>query len=173
MLIRAEMRYLVITLGLLLAGMLFLGVLAVGASGASENSTSSTSTFTINFNTGQVWVGDVEYGPKPQAWQSIYEIKEFLKADKTDELEYIPEKFDCEDFAFTLQDNAEKIGRKLDVERLSRQEYMLYYGADLGNYDYHYVNVARAGNLEYWIEPQTDRVFHTSRLDAYGGTRGG
>lgn len=173
MLSRAEMRYLVITLGLLLAGMLFLGVLAVGASGASENSTSPTYTFTINFNTGQVWAGDVEYVPKPQTWKSLYEIKEFLATDNTDKLQYIPNKFTCYNFASNLQSNAAMAGRKLDIELLTPEEYRKYYYQSIGDADYHAVVTARCGNIIYWIEPQWDKIIHTSRLDVYGGTRGG
>ena len=156
-------RIIAVILVIFILGLPLHGGFAYGA-GLTDNSTS----YSFNFDTEKVWVDDIEYVPETKAWESLYEIKSFLSTDNTDKLQYIPEKFDCEDFAFTLQDNATKTGRKLDVERLTPEEFRKYYRASLGGYDYHYINVARCGNIEYWIEPQWDRIIHTSRLDRYG-----
>jgi len=44
---------------------------------------------------------------KDPTWE---ELKRFLESDKTDELEYKPQEFDCTGFAITLRDNAWKWG---------------------------------------------------------------
>jgi len=44
---------------------------------------------------------------KDPTWE---ELKSFLESDKTDELEYKPQEFDCTGFAITLRDNAWRCG---------------------------------------------------------------
>ena len=43
---------------------------------------------------------------KLRNFNSLVELRAFLADDKTDEIEYISETFDCDDFALTLTQNA-------------------------------------------------------------------
>ena len=106
-------------------------------------------------------------------WDNPEELKAFLEADDTDShyifkaggdgvIEFSNQ---CEDIAFQLWDRAYEIGKRLDVEILTKQEYHQYYGKWLEGNVVHAINKAVIGNEVWLIEPQTDRMWLVYYLD--------
>ncbi len=102
----------------------------------------------------------------PKDFSNINELKNFLRSDNTDQLRYIPDKFDCEDFADTLRDNAAAQGWRLETEFLTKAEVEKYFGWTPTT-EYHVVNKAIIGNIWYWIEPMWEYgLRQVDRLDS-------
>ena len=80
---------------------------------------------------------------------SVDELKEFLANDHTNELKYIKEDFDCDDFARTLQANAFKAGYIMNCQ----------------NQFNHMFCMVIIGNGIYYIESMTDEVTYAADLD--------
>ena len=110
--------------------------------------------------------------PKPREFRDIYELKIFLASDSTDEHEYIPTTFDCEDFAFNLTDNARRqgyliysIGKAFPTYRTIK-EYIGYWDNTIwytnlsivDKLNNHAYCVTRIKGIWYKIEPQTDEI---------------
>lgn len=93
----------------------------------------------------------IAYEQKPSVvsnlreFHSEQELKDWLAVDRTDLNKYVPNQFDCEDFARMLQGNALSSGYIVSIA-LTQQDSQL-----------HAINVALIGNKLYWIEPQTDQ----------------
>ena len=109
-------------------------------------------------------------------WSSLEELQNFLDKDDTDEVlvlvanpatGLIVFNGQCGDRAFNLRARASQIGKRLETEALTRDEYIKYYGEDggLGENDGHYINKAVIGNMVYFVEPSTDYVWLVYYLD--------
>ncbi len=101
-----------------------------------------------------VYVDKPFYLPSPnnRHFTSLAEAYQWLKNDKTDELEYTgpnPNAIDCDNFAYILQANADRAGYLVSVQ-CERD---------------HLYNTILIGNLMYGIEPQTDRIWKIGELD--------
>lgn len=75
-------------------------------------------------------------------WKSYREFRKWLWANQVDQMVYIPDKFDCEDFAFEL----------------SRQAMQDGYWVGIYVEDEHVQNIVAIGNTWYLVEPQTDGI---------------
>lgn len=96
-----------------------------------------------------------EYISELRFFETVYELKTFLMNDDTDSKEYIPGKFDCDDFAITLMLNAEKAGYRIGllIEKGGTKHMKNY--AIVGTNAYY-----------YWaIEPQDDSLIEGGLLD--------
>jgi septal ring factor EnvC (AmiA/AmiB activator) len=85
----------------------------------------------------------------PSNFDSLAELLAWLDEDETDSYTYIPDTFDCDDFALTLYEHAREDGYII--------HFQVYDLNGDGNPD-HALNVAIIGNNVYRIEPQTDAV---------------
>jgi len=94
-------------------------------------------------------------------FSSRKELLDFLSEDKTNEIPYT-QKFDCEDFAITLQKNAMKKGKLMNVIAINPKEYNNMFGVKLGRFDQHIINSTICGTGYYTeyvvIDPQTDEI---------------
>ncbi len=82
---------------------------------------------------------------------SLEELKDWLKKDKTNTLVASYPNFDCDDYAYELQQRAIKDGYIISTE------------LDWKNGEYHMLNSVRIGKGIYFVEPQDDTVwFHVS-----------
>ena len=86
---------------------------------------------------------------KPRNFESLIELYNFLKEDDTDERQYVPVTFDCDDFAITLQQRALEKGYIMNAQYTPG----------------HLSNLVVIGNSIYRVEPQNDKVFFLSSLD--------
>lgn len=77
-------------------------------------------------------------------FESYGQLLQFLQEDATDNLTYVIDKFDCEDFAYTLSRNAQAKGYEI--------------GLLISDKPWHMRNFTVIGNVIYIIEPQTDNV---------------
>jgi hypothetical protein len=86
-------------------------------------------------------------------FESEEELAEWLNADKTDELPYIKDLFECENFARTLMRNALGNGHYISFQVLKN-----YTRPDTREFTEgpHAINSTIIGNYIYFIEPQTD-----------------
>jgi hypothetical protein len=83
---------------------------------------------------------------------SLEELKDWLKKDKTNTLVASYPNFDCDDYAYELQQRAIKDGYIISTE------------LDWKEHEYHMLNSVRIGKDIYFVEPQDDTVsFHVSR----------
>lgn len=74
--------------------------------------------------------------------------------------------FDCDDFAFQLQDRALNDGYKLNVELIQSSEYnRLFKKAKLRPNKIHAINLALIGNKAYYIEPQNYEIVFVANID--------
>ena len=87
----------------------------------------------------------------PVHFSSKQELVAWLAQDDTDSHEYIPDTFDCDDFALTLQQHALGDGYIISCEYVPEDDHML--------------NTAIIGNFGYKIEPQMDEVTFWFFLD--------
>jgi len=83
----------------------------------------------------------------PREFSSVMALREWLRHDKTNEMAYIPNKFDCDDFAYTLMCNALRDGYLMSTEIV-----------EMGGNITHMLCTTPIGNTIYQIEPQTDLV---------------
>jgi hypothetical protein len=85
---------------------------------------------------------------------SLDEVKLFLDLDKTDELPYIKDKFDCDNFSGVLRGKALLYGQ-------SRGENWAFGDCESNKYGGHRFNlvVVKPNAMVYYIEPQTDTFF--------------
>ena len=94
-----------------------------------------------------------EYISELRFFETVYELKTFLMNDDTDSKEYIPGKFDCQNYALTLILNAEKQGYRMGVFPVDKE---------------HMKNVAfvgKDGYGDFWIiEPQDDTIEYAGTL---------
>ena len=96
-----------------------------------------------------------EYISELRFFETVYELKAFLMNDDTSKRDYIPGKFDCDDFAITLMLNAEKAGYRIGllIEKGDTKHMKNY--AIVGTNAYY-----------YWaIEPQDDSLIEGGLLD--------
>lgn len=77
------------------------------------------------------------------------ELREWLRQDKTNELEYIFKRFDCDDFAVTLAIAAAEDGFLLGIRGSLR----------------HVQNFTIIDGKMYKVEPQTDDIIFWHRVD--------
>lgn len=83
----------------------------------------------------------------PREFSSVTALREWLEHDKTNEMAYIPNKFDCDDFSYTLMCNALRDGYLMSTEIV-----------EMGGNITHMLCTTPIGNTIYQIEPQTDLV---------------
>ena len=84
----------------------------------------------------------------------LEEVKLFLELDRTDELPYIKDKFDCDNFSGVLRGKALLYGQ-------SKGENWAFGDCESNKYGGHRFNlvVTKPDNIVYYIEPQSDRFF--------------
>jgi hypothetical protein len=85
---------------------------------------------------------------------SLEDVKLFLKLDKTDELPYIKDRFDCDNFSGVLRGKALLYG-------LSKGGNWAFGECESNKYGGHRFNlvVVKPNAKVYFIEPQTDTFF--------------
>jgi outer membrane murein-binding lipoprotein Lpp len=99
------------------------------------------------------------YEAKPGPWQTLREFRSeeelvlWLSQDNTDSNRYIPNQFDCDDFACMLQARAYDDGYMMSITLVARND------------GYHFNNGCFIGNKFYYIDPQTDRFWSWGHLD--------
>lgn len=99
------------------------------------------------------------YETKPGPWQACREFRDkdelvlWLSQDNTDSNEYIPNQFDCDDFARMLQAHAYDDGYVVSITLVARDD------------GYHFKNGCFIGNKFYYVDPQTDRFWSWGYLD--------
>jgi len=86
-------------------------------------------------------------------FRSEEELVLWLSQDDTDSNRYIPNQFDCEDFARMLQAHAYDDGYVMSVTLVARDN------------GYHLKNGCFVGNKFYYIDPQTDRFWFWGYFD--------
>ncbi len=86
-------------------------------------------------------------------FRSEEELVLWLSQDDTDSNRYIPNQFDCEDFARMLQAHAYDDGYVMSVTLVARDN------------GYHLKNGCFIGNKFYYIDPQTDRFWFWGYFD--------
>ena len=87
---------------------------------------------------------------------SIWEVYNFVKYyDNTNHMRYIPEVFDCDDFAQVLQGNVNRVLRGIPLGTI------WYYGKNWG----HAVNIGYCHRQDkiYLVEPQNDRFYRFNK----------
>ena len=94
-----------------------------------------------------------EYVSELRFFETVYELKSFLMNDDTSKRDYIPGKFDCQNYALALMLNAEKQGYRMGVFPVGKE---------------HMKNVAfvgKDGYGDFWIiEPQDDTIEYAGTL---------
>ena len=85
---------------------------------------------------------------------SLEEVKEFLRLDRTDELPYIKDKFDCDNYSGVLRGKALLYGQ-------ARGENWAFGDCESNKYGGHRFNlvVVNPNAVVYFIEPQSDSFF--------------
>jgi len=86
-------------------------------------------------------------------FRSEQELSNWLAADKTDENSYIPNQFDCDDFARMLQSHAFNDGYIISIAMVRRGDGL------------HVKNACLIGNKFYYIEPQNDSYYFQGYVD--------
>jgi len=95
----------------------------------------------------------------------IEDIKEFLKESLVDKMEYIPEMFDCDDFALYLLSECRIYKHKKIKEfNMPKEEWKSWaFGMALGEFSgvdgVHALNFCYAREGFFMIEPQNDRIW--------------
>ena len=91
-----------------------------------------------------------------QQFESEEALSEWLHSDKTDELPYVKDLFECEDFARSLVRHALEDGRYISFQVLKN-----YTRPDIKEFieGPHAINSTIIGNGIYFIEPQTDEFW--------------
>jgi hypothetical protein len=102
-------------------------------------------------------------------FESEEELIEWLHTDKTDELPYIKDLFECENFARTLMRHALKSGYYMSFQVLKD-----YTRPDTKEFIQgpHAINSTIIGNDIYFIDPQTDEFWVTYVLEKIENIRG-
>ena len=85
---------------------------------------------------------------------SLEEVKLFLKLDKTDELPYIKDKFDCDNFSGALRGKAILYAQ-------SKGENWAFAECESNKYGGHRFNLVavKPDAIVYYVEPQSDTFF--------------
>ena len=92
----------------------------------------------------------------PSHFSSYSALISWLAQDDTDGYQYIPDEFDCDDFALTLQQHALEDGYIISAQLVDTDQ----------DFEYdHMMNIAVIGNSVYSIEPQNDQVLLLCHLD--------
>jgi hypothetical protein len=93
---------------------------------------------------------------------SEQELAEWLAADKTDELPYIKDIFECENFARSLMKHALNNGHYMSFQVLKN-----YTRPDTKEFTEgpHAINSTIIGNYVYFIDPQTDEYWTAYKLE--------
>lgn len=91
------------------------------------------------------------YTGEQRDFNSVAELELFLLLDKTDQHEYIPETYDCDDFAIDLMLAAEAQGYRMNVQ----------FDFQIG----HAFNSVIIDGMIYLIEPQNDAFYLFGPLD--------
>ena len=105
-------------------------------------------------------------------WE-LDELRAFLEQDDTDSVVYLTPDKDgvfkfanrCEVFALQLIDRVAEQGKRLFFVPLHRMEYYKWYNKTLKEGSYHAVCGAIIGNEFWYIEPSTDRCWHSLNLE--------
>ena len=87
---------------------------------------------------------------KVRDFEDMEELFDFIRADKTDEIEYNSKRFNCMDFAITVADNALKVGYRV----------VFLYSYNLETQRAHSVCMAYVRSNAQWMvwDPQTDEI---------------
>ena len=103
-----------------------------------------------------------EVPAKLKQFESEEELVEWLHIDKTDELPYIKDLFECENFARTLMRHALEDGYYMSFQVLKN-----YRRPDTKEFieGPHAINSTIIGNYIYFIEPQTDNFWVAYALE--------
>ena len=96
-------------------------------------------------------------------WDDVKELRDFLKQDKSDSYTIAPASagFEglCHYRALELSQNAESVGKRLELIRVSRAEYYKWFGVWIPQGNGHRLCGAVMDNGDYYfIEPQTDEI---------------
>ena len=114
-----------------------------------------------------VTVNQTIYSDNLTAFETLQELRGFLKADPTDHQLFVVSgevlNKQCENRAFQLRENAALIGKRLETEVLTSAEYLKYYDKRIQSL--HMICKAIIGNDGYYIEPSTDKVWKGFVLD--------
>lgn len=97
-------------------------------------------------------------------FSSLYELKLWLALDHTDEVEYVSDSYDCDDYAFNLQKNARNAGYLLDITLVDSCDIVAY----SKGYTKWHVTILAIIPLEneiYIVDPQTDGVTKMANID--------
>ena len=84
-------------------------------------------------------------------WESIKEVRDYVKATGIPALEYKETTFDCDDFAYALYEQALEDNRQIGLFTV-----MKYIDRKLTQY--HFMNFVAIGNNIYQVEPQNGNV---------------
>ena len=105
---------------------------------------------------------EIEVPTELKQFDSEEELIEWLNTDKTDELPYIRDMFECENFARTLMNHTLKDGHHMSFQVLKN-----YTRPD--NKEFiegpHAINSTIIGNYIYFIDPQTDDFWRAYVLE--------
>jgi hypothetical protein len=117
----------------------------------SEISLNNTEIYRLNVELADALEMATYYEAKThfREFSSVKELKDWLTANDVNEMEYIPEIYDCDDFARDLMLDALSDGYLVSTELWSC----------------HMLNSTIIGNKVYTIEPQTDEVQFVGGLD--------
>jgi hypothetical protein len=91
-----------------------------------------------------------------EQFKSVDELTDWLRADKTDELPYIKDLIECENFARMLMTNTLRSGHYMSFQVVKN-----YTRPDTGEFiaGPHTINNTIIGNYIYFIDPQTDECW--------------
>ena len=95
-------------------------------------------------------------------FESVEELEEWLRIDMTDELPYITDIFECENFARTLMKNTLDSGRYMSFQVLKNYTRPKTKEFIEGP---HAINSAIIGNYIYFIDPQSDDYWIAFKLE--------
>ena len=103
-----------------------------------------------------------EVPTKLQQFESEKELRQWLDSDKTDELPYIRDLFECENFARTLMKHALEDGYYMSFQVLKN-----YRRPDTREFTEgpHAINSTIVGNYIYFIDPQNDELWVAYALE--------
>ena len=107
----------------------------------------------------------IEVAKELRNFSSLQELEQWLNKGKST-IQFKQPDFDCDDFAFQLQDRALNDGYKLNVELIQSSEYnRLFKKAKLRPNKIHAINSALIGNKAYYIEPQNYEIVFVANID--------
>ena len=112
---------------------------------------------TIVKETEVVTVNQTVFVDKLEDWESVEELESFLNSDNTDEIGY--GYFNCIDYCLKLRDRAAQVGKNLEINLITYDEYLKYskyFGVPEKEFEYHAIIMALVEGKYYYIEPQSD-----------------